>query len=252
MQPTAKGKPVIRANRDLPDRLAALLGSKSIDWVMEGQPVSWQPRKWTAYWQEHSMPYLSVLTELESEFRQHQTIRRKFLLETYQNRSGPELLTAVMAWGLGLSNYGPSRAKRILNQDHVGKAIDAVVNATRQDGAAAGYGTYYTKGNTLKNLDVSFITKLIHFAGYESQPRPRPLIYDKLVATAITRLPTAPLLPDIEDGVTTVAYERYCQWAQDTAAEHGTEPAVVEWALFALGHEIRSALRSVRARGAGK
>jgi hypothetical protein len=60
------------------------------------------------------------------------------------------------------------------------------------------------------------------------------------------------LLPDIEDKVTTVAYEHYCQWAQDTAAEHGTEPAVVERALFTLGDEIRSTLRSVRARGARK
>ena len=199
---------MIHANRDLPDRLAALIESKSIDWVMEGQPVRWQPDKWTAHWQEHSLPCLSVLTELESEFRQHQTIRRKFLFQTYQDRAARELLTAVMAWGLGLSNFGPSRAGRILSQDHADKAIEAVVSATRQGGAAAGYGAYYTKGNTLKGLDVSFITKLIHFAGYESQHRPRPLIYDKLVATAITRLPTAPLLPDIEDQVTTVAYER--------------------------------------------
>lgn len=243
---------MIHANRDLPDRLAALIESKSIDWVMEGQPVRWQPDKWTAHWQEHSLPCLSVLTELESEFRQHQTIRRKFLFQTYQDRAARELLTAVMAWGLGLSNYGPSRAGRILSQDHADKAIEAVVSATRQGGAAAGYGAYYTKGNTLKGLDVSFITKLIHFAGYESQHRPRPLIYDKLVATAITRLPTAPLLPDIEDQVTTVAYERYCQWAQDTAAKHGTEPAVMEWALFTLGDEIRSTLRSVRARGSRK
>ena len=243
---------MIRANRDLPDRLATLIESKSIDWVMEEQPVRWQPDKWTAHWQKHSLPCLSVLTELASEFRQHQTIRRKFLFETYQDRAARELLTAVMAWGLGLSNYGPSRAGRILSQDHADKAIEAVVDAARQGGAAAGYGTYYTKGNTLKGLDVSFITKLIHFAGYESRHRPRPLIYDKLVATAITRLPTAPLLPDIEDQVTTVAYEHYCQWAHDTAVENGTEPAVVEWALFTLGDEIRSTLRSVRARGTRK
>ena len=102
------------------------------------------------------------------------------------------------------------------------------------------------RGQHAQGLNVSFITKLIHFAGYESEHRPRPLIYDKLVATAITRLPTAPLLPDIED-LTTVAYKRYCQWAQDTATEHGTEPAVVEWALFALGEEIRDELRAERA-----
>ena len=239
---------MIRANGDLPDRLSRLIESKSIDWVMEEQPVRWQPGKWAAHWQEHSLPCLSVLRELDSEFRQHQTIRRKFLFETYRDRAAREQLTAVLAWGLGQSNYGPSRAGRVLSQDHAGNTIEAVVNAARQGGAAASYGTYYTKGNTLKGLDVAFITKLIHFAGYESQHRPRPLIYDKLVASAITRLPTAPLLPDIEDQVSTVAYGHYCQWAQDTATEHGTEPAVVEWALFTLGDEIRSTLRSVRAR----
>jgi hypothetical protein len=126
--------------------------------------------------------------------------------------------------------------------------IKAVVDATRQGGTGSGYGTYYTRGNKLRHLDVAFITKLIHFAGYESEHRPRALIYDKLVATAITRLPTAPLLPDIEDMVTTVVYEQYCQWAHDTAPEHGTEPAVVEWALFALGAEIRDRLRAGRTR----
>ena len=89
---------MIQANSDLPDRLAAFIESKSIDWVMEGQPVRWQPDKWTAHWQEHSLPCLNVLTELESEFREHQTIRRKFLFETYQDRAARELLTAVMAW----------------------------------------------------------------------------------------------------------------------------------------------------------
>jgi hypothetical protein len=189
-----------------------------------------------------------VLDELESEIRQHKTIRREFIFETYQDRSATELFIAVMAWGLGLSNYGPSRARRILGQPAAGMAIKTVVNAVRQNGAAAGYSTYYTKGNRLEGLDVSFITKLLHFAGYQSRHRPRPLVYDKLVATVITRLPTAPLLPDIEDTVTTVAYEQYCQWAQDAAAEHRTEPAVVEWALFALGAEIRAAIRAGRAR----
>lgn len=238
---------MITSNSDLPSRLGALIAGKTVVWVMEDQPVRWEPDRWTAHWQELSLPCFSVLRELESEFREHRTIRRKFLFETYQDRPATELFTAVMAWGLGLSNYGPSRASRILTQPRAARVIEDVVSAARQDGAAAGYRTYYAEGNTLQGLDVAFITKLIHFAGYESAHRPRPLIYDKRVATTITRLPTAPLLPDIEDGVTTIAYERYCQWAEDTAAEHRSDPAVVEWALYALGDEIRETLRAERA-----
>src|ERR1700691_364126 len=51
-----------------------------------------------------------MLKELKSELRQHETIRRKFIFDTYQDRTATELFIAVMAWGLGLSNYGPSRA----------------------------------------------------------------------------------------------------------------------------------------------
>jgi len=236
------------SNSELPGILNGLISRKSIDWVMEEQPVGWQPDAWEAHWENHQLPCPHVLDELKSEIREHEKIRRKFMLDTYRDRTPTELFIAVMAWGLGDDRRGATRAGRILSQAKAETVIKAVVDATRQGGAGAGYGTYYTPGNKLRHLDVAFITKLIHFAGYESEHRPRPLIYDKLVATAITRLPTAPLLPDIEDIVTTVAYKRYCQWAQDTATEHGTEPAVVEWALFALGAEIRNELRAERAR----
>jgi hypothetical protein len=60
------------------------------------------------------------------------------------------------------------------------------------------------------------------------------------------------LLPDIEDQVTTVAYEHYCQWAQDTAAEHGTEPAVAKQTIFTPGHGERSGQSAPEALGKGQ
>jgi hypothetical protein len=88
-------------------------------------------------------------------------------------------------------------------------------------------------------------TKLLYFAGYQHQHpgQPRPLIYDSRVAAAITRLPAAPLLPTVPDGITTGKYERYCAWAEAIAQERQTEPGVIEWALFALGGDIRDELR---------
>lgn len=239
---------MIGGNSDLPGRLDALVAGKGLEWVMEEQPAGWRPAIWKAHWRKHSLPCPHVLDDLESEIGDHGRIRRMFVFDAYRDRPALELLIVVMAWGLGLSNYGPARAGKILSQPNAGKAIEAVVDATRQDGAAAGYSTYYSKGNTLKGLDVAFVTKLLHFAGYESPNLPRPLIYDKRVADAMARLPAAPLLPTAGDEVTTVAYDQYCRWVQNFAIEHGTEPVVVEWALFALGGEIRDTLRAGRSR----
>jgi hypothetical protein len=45
-----------------------------------------------------------------------------------------ELFFAVMAWGLGVSNYGPSRTRRILSQPKADRAIEAVGDAVRPGG----------------------------------------------------------------------------------------------------------------------
>jgi hypothetical protein len=148
-----------------------------------------------------------------------------------------------MAWGLGPDNRSPAKIGKILDLSDAAEAIEAVVKSVRQDGAVAGYSKYYS-GHKLPQLDVAFITKLLYYAGYQEERRPRPLIYDNLVATAIVRLPDAPLLPSIGERVRAKAYERYCCWAEKTAADYRTEPTVLEWALFSLGGQIRDELRA--------
>lgn len=148
--------------------------------------------------------------------------------------------------GLGLDNRGPAKVGTILTVPGAAGTIKAVVDSVRQGGAAAGYSTYYS-GPTLPQLNIAFITKLLYFAGYQEAHRPRPLIYDSLVAAAAIRLPGGPLLPSLrEQGikVSFKAYQRYCCWAEQTAASHRTEPVLVEWALFSLGQEIRDQLRA--------
>jgi hypothetical protein len=133
--------------------------------------------------------------------------------------------------------------RTILTQPNAAKAVETVISTVRQDGAAAGYSTYFP-GHRLQQLDIAFITKVLYFAGYQGQQRPRPLIYDRRVASALIRLPEAPLLPSTWEGVSTDAYYRYCTWSEETAANHETEPAVLEWALFQLGGQIRDELRT--------
>lgn len=77
------------------------------------------------------------------------------------------------------------------------------------------------------------------FRGLQGTARAAPLIYDNLVATAVIRLLGAPLLPSVWErhhgqlqGVPAVR----C-WADQTAAAHRTDLAVVEWAPFSLGRK---------------
>ncbi len=235
--------PRLQHNHDLSAAFTRLITTTSIDWVMEQQPADWRLEPWQRQWRMNPpLPHPQVLDGLQEEYGRHQRIRRSFVF-SYQHRSPFELFIAAMAWGLGTDNRGPARVRTILTQPNAAKAIEAVVNTVRQDGAAAGYSTYFPNYR-LRQLDIAFITKVLYFAGYQGQQRPRPLIYDRRVASALIRLPEAPLLPSTWERVTTDAYHRYCVWSEGTAADHETEPAVLEWALFQLGGQIRDELRT--------
>ena len=143
-------------------------------------------------------PAATSWTSLRPSTAASGTIRRKFILDTYQDRPATELFIATMAWGSGPDNRGPAKAGGILTQPQASAKIEDTVSVVRQDGAAAGYRAYYAR-NKIENLDVAFVTKLLYFAGYRSPHRPRPLIYDSLVAAAAARLPSAPLFPLIPD-----------------------------------------------------
>jgi hypothetical protein len=67
---------------------------------------------------------------------------------------------------------------------------------------------------------------------------PRPLIYDRNVATALARMPTAPYVPTPGE-TRTDQYVRYCQWAEDYAEKRESEPIVVEYALWSVGGNLR-------------
>ena len=232
----------IEHNRELSAKLASLISNASVESVMERQPARWRPAAWQDHWRARRLPHPQVLDELQQEYATHGAIRRSFVF-TYHDRTPVELFIAVMAWGLGPDNRGPAKIGKILDLSDAAEAIEAVVKSVRQDGAVAGYSKYYS-GHKLPQLDVAFITKLLYYAGYQEERRPRPLIYDNLVATAIVRLPDAPLLPSIGERVRAKAYERYCCWAEKTAADCRTEPTVLEWALFSLGGQIRDELRA--------
>jgi hypothetical protein len=160
-------------NSDLPIRLGILIATHTATWVEESQPVQWRPDAWRRYWHENGLPCSPVLDELEAEYSRHGTIRRKFILDTYQDRPATELFIAAMAWGTGPDNRGPAKAGGILAQRQASAKIEDTVSVVRQGGAAAGYRAYYAR-NKLENLDVAFVTKLLYFAAYRSPHWPSP------------------------------------------------------------------------------
>jgi hypothetical protein len=90
----------------------------------------------------------------------------------------------------------------------------------------------FTKGGTarIRRCNTSYATKILHFMGYESAIRPRPLIYDQRVADALARTPEAPPFP-APGLLRSRQYRDYCEWAEQSSYD----PIVVEYALFEVG-----------------
>jgi hypothetical protein len=236
-------RPGIQYNCDLSVTLADLITQTSIDWVMEQQPANWLPDLWQRQWRMNpALPHPEVIGELQVEYAKHGKIRRSFVF-SYQDRSPAELFIAAMAWGSGDDPRGAFKVRSMLTPAYAAEAIEAVVDTVGRGGAAAGYSKYFADCR-LPQLNTAFITKLLYFAGYRGEQRPRPLIYDSRVACIAIRLPDAPLLPSTWDRVSAKSYQRYCEWADQVAADHGTEPVVVEWALFHLGGQVRQQFRT--------
>ena len=139
----------------------------------------------------------------------------------------------AMAWGHRPKGYGPSRTKAILDHDGAEEEIAAIVEATRTEGAAAGWDALLNK-HPVRGLNMSFGTKLLYFAGYSAEHRPRPLILDKRVRSSLQK--TAPGTVPAKGRVRQADYLRYLkladEWASDPAWQQ--TPEVVEYGLFAM------------------
>lgn len=80
-----------------------------------------------------------------------------------------ELFLISMVWGYGKIGYGPRRINDILNQVGAAEKIHAVVEATRNDGPAAGWNALLNT-HRIGGLDMSFGTKLLYFARLHNRP----------------------------------------------------------------------------------
>lgn len=195
--------------------------------AMEAQRVKWIPSRWKDTFVGHETAYKA----LEAHSETAGGIARSFIHE--QAAGDPvDLFLMAMAWGYKPKDYGPTRTLRILQHNGAEEKIAAIVNATRSEGAAAGWSALLG-AHKIKGLNMAFGTKLLYFAGYTTEHRPRPLILDKRVRTALQTV--APGTVPSKGKVWKEDYLGYLElaesWANDPLWRQ--EADVVEYGLFA-------------------
>jgi hypothetical protein len=210
-------------------------------WVLNSQPVNFRPATWRRTFAANPA-VLAVVQALDAQQRLNGHIPRDAVLAAAA--TGPvQAVAASMVWGYGPDNRGPGRAAAAL-AGPVAATIGnmaANLNSGNADAVASAFTAMFGRNGKprLRNCSVAFVTKIMHFMGYNSTVRPRPMIYDARVATALARMPDGPVVghPD-SDKIWSDAYQRYCQWAEDLAVALNSEPCVVEYALFDVGGRL--------------
>ncbi|MFW3122964.1 hypothetical protein MMAG44476_34811 [Mycolicibacterium mageritense DSM 44476 = CIP 104973] len=196
---------------------------------VQGQRNRWIPERWVGVFAGHEEAH----ADLAAHVQQAGGIARSFL-HAQSQRDPVDLFLMTMAWGYQPKDYGPQRTAAVLGREGAADSIAAIVELTRNKGAAAGWNALLNT-HKITGFGMSFGTKLLYYAGYTTEQRPRPLVLDERVRAALAV--TAPGTVPATGLVRKADYLRYLelaeQWADDPLWQQ--EPDVVEYALFAHG-----------------
>lgn len=153
-------------------------------------------------------------------------------------------LLAAMAWGYGDAGYGPWRTAVMLASAHAEERVLDVLRLTHSDGAVPAY-LALAGPCRLPHLGASFATKVLYFAGQDSQVLgPRALILDSSVGRALASYGVSLKWWTWSAG----DYGEYLEIAHELAGTAGAAPEDVECRLFDLGRQKEPASGSGECR----
>jgi hypothetical protein len=239
------GAIVVTRNSDDPDIGDLLATASGLD--LDGPPIGWKRARWEPVWKGNAhLPGRDVLYEIDREVDRHTTVRPSWL-RGLADGDPTRLLVASTIWGFGNFSKGPRFLGRMLGGQRSDSAIPDVladIVSAAKSGASEGFSALFdARGRSrMSHLGIAFGTKLLHFAGYDSPARPRPLVFDARVWRATRRVRGCPDLPSPTGYVRSDQYDAYCSWAEQVAdaAMNGIELATVEYLLFDYGGRVRT------------
>ncbi len=164
-------------------------------------------------------------------------------LVTSGTRPATDLFTASFVWGTGMTGYGPTRYRAIVEGagQRLEPALQRALTAAREDpiaGYAVLYGGHDPKARAaphqppwgrIHRYGPAFFTKLLYFA------TPGALILDSVLAAAVHRLSGIAHLVTADHRSlpwSPYRYAVYLNWMNHTAQRLAVEPDVLECTLF--------------------
>jgi hypothetical protein len=141
-----------------------------------------------------------------------------------------QLHAAIVFWG-ARPGRSTIRAARPLAQHNVSARLSEAITLLNDEGPAVAYQALISRdGLWVSGLGPSYLTKLLYFAGYETNSDvPQPLIMDDNVIAGLIMVTQRSWKASLTD------YKRFLDLAKETAKHRGVEPDVIERGFFELG-----------------
>ena len=208
--------------------------------------VEWDPRAWGDVFM--GRPENEALDALAERLKAASGGRRLITRnDVFANSDPYGLFLAVMAWGYGLTGYGPHRALRILIRNSSG-ALPQAVEQLQQCVTPDDTWRAFSAGGAAKltGLGAAFGSKVAYFACYDRGSGTGPLIADWRSAWGFWAVDGS-----WEHGcwdIRKVAelYARYVDVAAMWAHDLGKRSDDIERALFVIGPCVNSVWKQVK------